>query len=152
MESRELPPTRAPQQSERTLRLTFSYEGSAVRLVSRQSVEMITPPASSVPIREGQTGFWYELRDQEGHLFYQRAVENPIRFDVEVFSDDPKQSISRQKVDNPRGTFVLFVPDIPEGYSVVLFSPPLNRDEATQPAKELARFIVAQDLRGEGQA
>jgi len=152
MESRELPSTRASQQSKRTLRLTFSYEGSVVRLVSRQSVEMITPPASSVPIREGQTGFWYELRDQGGHLLYQRAVQNPIRFDVEVFSDDPQQSISRQKVDNPRGTFVLFVPDIPEGYSVVLFSSPLNPEEATQPAKELARFIVAQEPKGEGQA
>jgi hypothetical protein len=152
MESRELPPTRASQQSKRTLRLTFSYEGSAVRLVSRQSVEMITPPANAVSIKEGQTGFWYELHDQEGHLLYQRAVQNPIRFDVEVFSDDPQQSISRQKVDNPRGTFVLFVPDIPQGYSVVLFSSPLNPEEATQPAKELVRYIVAQEPKGEGQA
>lgn len=148
----EQPNTQFSRQSNRTLRLTFSYEGSAVRLVSRQSVEMITPPSSPVVIREGQTGFWYELRDREGHPLYQRAAHNPIRFDVEVFSDDPQQSITRQKVDNPRGTFVLFVPDTPEGYSIVLFSSPLNPEEATQPAKELASFPVAREPEGEEQA
>ncbi len=151
MESRELPSTGASQQSKRTLRLTFSYEGSTVRLVSRQSVEMITPPASPYPIREGQTGFWYELRERGGKVLYQRAVHNPIHFDVEIFSDDPQQPMSRQKVDNPSGIFVLFVPDIPEGYNVVLFSSPLTQEEATKPAQELARFTVAQEPKGEGQ-
>ncbi len=149
MESHEQPQTQSSRyaHSRRTLRLTFSYQGSNVRLDSQQSVEMITPPPNPYPIQEGQTGFWYELRDREGHILYQRAVHNPIRFDVEIYSNDPPQSMSRQKVDNPSGIFVLFVPDVPEGHSVVIFSSPLNPEDARKPAQELARFTIAQESR-----
>lgn len=128
--------------TDRTLRLTFAYDKSDVQLVSRQTVDMMLPPPSPTALREGQTGFWYELRDQEEHILYQRAVQNPIRFDEEIFTDDLKQSITRQPVDDPRGIFTLLVPNTPDGHAVVLFSSPLNPEAAAQPAKELVRFAL----------
>jgi hypothetical protein len=135
--------------SRRTLRLTFSYEGDKVSLVSAQSVAMITPPPSPVRLGEQHAGFWYELRDRQGEVLYQQAMHNPIRTDVEVFSDDPQQSLSRQPVAHPRGTFVLLVPDTPAAHQVALFSSPLQHKEALLPAKELAVFDIPRQPRRE---
>ncbi|MDQ6907015.1 MAG: hypothetical protein M3176_09315 [Chloroflexota bacterium] len=140
---------RPDQKSYRTLRLTFEYAGRAVRLVSRQSVEMVTPAPNPTPISEGQTGFWYELRDHAGRILYQRALHNPIRFDVEVFSNDPKEPIHRRPVDNPRGTFELLVPDTLEGDTVVIFSSPHDPERAAEPAVELSRVSLRQEPKDE---
>jgi hypothetical protein len=142
MATKETPPARSYERFYRTLRLTFAYEGSAVRLVSRMSVEMLLPKPNAVPIREGQSGFWYELRDNRDRVLYQRAVHNPIRFDVEIFPEDQKEPIRRRALANPRGTFDLLVPDVPEGDSVVLFSSPSEPERSTGPAHELGRFSL----------
>jgi hypothetical protein len=126
-----------------TIRLDFVYEGSNVQLVSHEPVDMLPPPPSPIPLHEGQTGFWYELRDRADKIFYQRATQNPIRFDEEIYSDDPKQPINRQPVEDPRGVFVLLVPNTPQGDVVVLFSSPLDPESSAQPAKEFARFIIS---------
>jgi hypothetical protein len=124
----------------RTLRLTFSYEGDTVRLISRERLEMIPPPSEPVAIREGQSGFWYEVRDTDERILYQRVLQNPIQFDVEVFTSDPNQMLTRQRVANPRGVFVLTAPEIEGAATLVLFSSPLEPARSGQPATELARF------------
>jgi hypothetical protein len=134
--------------SSRTLRLTFGYEGSTVRLVSLMSVEMITPPASLTPIHEGQSGFWYELRDQTGRVLYQRPLHNPIRVEAEVFPENQTEPIRHVALRDPRGTFDLLVPDIAEGDSVVLFSSPLKPEDSAAPARELARFRLKDEPKG----
>jgi len=126
--------------SSHTLRLTFAYEGSTVRMVSQLRVEMITPPASPTPIHEGQSGFWYELRDQSGRALYQQAMHNPIRVEAEVFPENQSEPIRHVEIRNPRGTFDLLVPDIAEGDTVVLFSSPLKPEDSAAPTRELARF------------
>ena len=133
-------PPEPTARSSRTLRLTFAYEGSTVRLVSRTSVEMITPAATPTRIREGQSGFWYELRDQTGRILYQLALHNPIRFEAEAFPEDQRQPIRHVPIPHPRGTFDLLVPDLAEGDTVVLFSSPLDPDKSMAPARELASF------------
>lgn len=138
-------PQKPQQPSLRTLRLTFEYEGERVRLVARQSVAKRTPSPSLTPIRQGQSGFWYELRDQSGSVLYQRALHNPIRFDAEVFSNDPNEpAIRRTPRVNPRGVFELLVPEIDEGIEVVAFSSPLRADAAMGPATELFRVALAE--------
>jgi hypothetical protein len=126
--------------SNRTLRLTFSYEGGTVRLVSSQSIEMKPPPAEPEPIKEGQAGFWYELVDADGRQLYQRVVHNPIRVEDEIYSSEPNAAILRRKIEVPRGTFELLVPNVPGAHSVILFSSPLEPAESGRPATELARF------------
>jgi hypothetical protein len=131
---------RRVDKSNRTLRLTFSYEGGTVRLVSSQSIEMKPPPAEPEPIKEGQAGFWYELVDADGRQLYQRVVHNPIRVEDEIYSSEPNAAILRRKIEVPRGTFELLVPNVPGAHSVILFSSPLEPAESGRPAAELARF------------
>jgi hypothetical protein len=102
---------------------------------------MIAPPPTARPV-EGQSGFWYELRDGQDRLVYQRTTQNPIRFDAEVFTGEPRESIRRQEVASPRGTFVLLVPDVPEAESIVLFGAPLAPRMISEgrAAKEVIRF------------
>ena len=145
----QLPTEKHPERPSRTLRLTFTYEGSTVRLVSRRSVEMITPAASPTSIREGQSGFWYELRDRPGRVLYQLALHNPIRVEAEVFPEDQSQPIRRVPIRHPRGTFDLLVPDLDEGDTVILYSSPLDPTKSDAPARELARFQLKQEPKGE---
>jgi hypothetical protein len=142
---------RASSQWNRTLRLTFSYEGSIVRLVSSQSIDMKPPPAEPAPIQKGQSGFWYELTDAHGRQLYQRVVHNPIRWEDEIYSAEPNAPILRQKIADPRGTFELLVPDVPNRHSVVLFSSPLEPAESGRPAAELARFQLTDKPRQGGE-
>jgi hypothetical protein len=116
------------------VRLVFSYEGDEVRLVSRQRVEMIPPaipsltPERAAGARAGSpvAGCWFEVRDAQDRALLQQPMEDPIRRDVEVFSPEPGRSLSRRPQANPRGTFVLLVPDLPEGRDVVLLAAPLT--------------------------
>ena len=134
----------------KALRLTFEYEGSNVKLVSVQSVDMILPPSHPLETKDAQSGFWFTLSDGQGKPVYRRALQNPIRYDREVFSNDPAHpSIQRVPVDKPKGTFVMLVPDVPEARTVQLFSHPLEPAAHALPAKELARFtITAEQIKG----
>ena len=140
--------TSSQQKKPRTLRFLFQYEGNQVQLVSQQSVTMIPPPPTSTHSpKEGQEGFWYELRDSQDHSVYYRAVANPIPIECEVFSEDQNESICRQEVDVTRGTFVLLAPDLPEATSVLLFSPPLQRTLMAKGTSELVRFNLSREGR-----
>jgi hypothetical protein len=132
----------------KALRLTFEYEGSTVKLVSTQQVDMILPPSHPLETKEEQTGFWFTLSDAQGKPVYRRVVSNPIRYDREVFSNDPRHpSIQRVPVEKPKGTFVMLVPDVAGARTVQLFSHPLAHEAAARgvAARELARFTITQE-------
>jgi hypothetical protein len=135
-----------------TLRLTFSYEGSDLRLISRQRVEMMSPPSDPVQAQKEQTGFWYEVRDAEGRTLYRRVIQNPIKFAAEVRSDDPERPLAWQEVSEPRGNFILLMPDLDRAHMLVLFSSPMEPGAALGPAKEIAHFDLAQGPEGKGVA
>lgn len=137
--------------SNRALRLTFQYDGPNVKLISSQSVEMKLPPSHPLTGQEGQSGFWFTLSDAQGKPVYRRVLQNPIRYDREVFSNDPKQpSIQRVKVDEPKGTFVVLVPELAGARTLQLFSHPLNLESHGMAALEIARFnLAAQPIEGE---
>jgi hypothetical protein len=122
------------------LRLTFTYEGSEIRLVSQQSVEMTLPPSHDLQGYEGHSGFWYVLQDAQGQPLYRRTTQNPMKHDVEVFSNEPATSIARQNIDQPKGSFVLLVPAIAGTQTVALFSHPLKMEASARPVTEIARF------------
>ena len=151
MEDHERSQTNSSANWKRTLRLTFEYEGSTVRLVSSQSIEMKPPPAELEPIKKDQAGFYYELVDAHGRPLYQHVIHNPIRLEEEVFSPEPNAPILTQKVEDPRGIFELLVPDAPDAHSVVLFSSPLDPAESGRPAGELARFQLKDKPRHGGE-
>ena len=129
----------------KALRLTFEYEGSVVKLVSAQSIDMILPMSQPLDTQQDQAGFWFTLTDSDGKPVYRRVVNNPIGYDREVFSSDPAQpSIQRVPTPKPKGTFVLLVPDLTEARTVRLYSHPLEPAAHSQPARELASFTITQ--------
>ena len=133
-----------PKGRSHTLRLTLSYEGSNVRLVSRQRVEMVSPQSDAAASRQGQPGFWYEVRDEKDRTLYRRVVQNPLRFAAEIRSDDPEWPLSWQEVRHPRGDFVLLMPDLDAAHALVLFSSPMERGAPPGPAEEIARIDLSQ--------
>ena len=135
-------------ESSKAMRLTFSYDGDSVKLVSQQPVEMIVPPSDSVKGFQKHKGFWAELKSEQDKTLYRRVMHNPTRNDAEVFSDDPEQSISREPALKRKGVFVVVVPDTDKGHAVTLSrsSAPVKgpargiRALASKPATEFARF------------
>jgi hypothetical protein len=131
---------RPRQPIRRALRLTFDYEGDRVELVAQQRVEMTLPPSDPIEEGEGQAGSWYVLRDRNGAPVYRRVIQNPIRVDEEIFSDEPGNTLARRPVEQPRGQFVLLVPDIEEARALSLVGPPAEPRAGARPAEEIARF------------
>jgi hypothetical protein len=129
----------------RAVRMIFSYEGDEIRLVSRQPVEVVIPPTDRVS--EGEQGFWVETRSADGTTLHRRILPDPYRQDVEVFSDNPEQSVSRTPVERPRGSFAVLVP-IDDADHVALFSsaaPRAPEAPAGAPAVEVARFSLREE-------
>ena len=116
-------------QNNTAIRLTFSYEGNNVSLISEQNIEKMLPPSTQFDNLQNQAGFWYELTDTRKNVIYRQLIDNPIKEDMEVFSDDPKQSITRQKRTDIRGTFSIVIPNIPEANSFDLFNNPLASED-----------------------
>ena len=136
-------PTMPPaEQRHRAVRLIFSFDGEHIQLVSQQSVDMTVPPSDPLHESAGRKGFWYELHDAQDRPLYRRVMHNPMGDDVEAFSDDPKQTISRHPRPNRKGVFVVVVPDTTEGHTVTLSSSPRRVQRAHQPATEIARFAL----------
>jgi len=139
----------------KAVRLVFSFDGDHLHLVSQQSVEMTLPPSDPIEGAEDYTGFWCEIRDVQDRPVFRRVMQNPIRQDVEVFSDDPKRSVARQATPGRKGVFMILVPDAEEGHAVALFSSPQPKslpgggtqvpDLARQPATEIARFVLRKE-------
>jgi hypothetical protein len=130
-----------PQPYHGALRLTFEYEGSKVKLVSSQRVDMMLPPTQPLEGQQEQSGFWFTVSDNQGKSLYRRVMHNPISIDREVFSNDPQHpSIQRVAVPKPKGTFVLLVPDIQGAQTLHLFSHPLDAKSIGAASEEIARF------------
>ncbi len=123
-----------------TLRLTFAYDQDQIRLIRSQRVEMIAPPSVTPPPQANQAGYWFEVRDSNGNLIYHRVIHDPIRTDLEVFSDDPTQSITRIPNPNPRGEFTLLVPDLPAANSFTFHGVPPQAKTPFAPSQELLRY------------
>jgi hypothetical protein len=90
----------------------------------------------------GQPGLAGVQRHAQDRPLYRRVIHNPMREDVEVFSEDPKQSVARRTVPNRKGVFVVVVPDTEEGHTVTLSGSPRRARLAHQLAREIARFAL----------
>ena len=126
-----------------TVRLIFQYEGQEVRLLSRQRVDMMPPPSDPVTEYEDEQGFWIEVRDKSEGVLHRQVMQDPIRGDVEAFSDEPGMSVERVPVSEARGTFAVLVPDMEAADHLALMGSPAVAGRAREAASELARFPLA---------
>jgi hypothetical protein len=131
------------------LRLTFSYRGQEIELVSAQAVEMRIPPADPLQWDERSSGFWVVLRDGGGQPLYRRITSDPVATSVEFPSDDPKRPLARRDVASPEGVFVVLVPDLPQAQTVALFSSGGGGDHrrTAVAAREIASFHLKRGQR-----
>ena len=134
------------QKTKRALRLTFSYERANVQLNAVQRVTMRPLPADPLQESGNATGFWVELRDAADRPLYRRVTQNPVRFAAEFPTAESDRPLAWGDLDEPRGTFVLVVPDLPAAQTVLLFSSPPGPEGSGQPASELVRFDLKQFL------
>ena len=122
-------------------RFRFAYDGGEIRLVSRQRVEMIVPP-SDPPAGRDVSGFWFELRDENGAVLYRKTLHNPIRLEHEIYEEDT-QSPTRVAARAPSGVFWLVGPALKNARTLVLHSSPLDPGRSRQAAGELVRFDLS---------
>lgn len=141
------------QAKQKTLRLVYAYEGDEIKLVSKQSVDMRLPTPETKQDVLNSPGLRYELRNKAEHSLFANIVENPIRNDIEVFSDNPEHTARRVEMPQKKGVFVLLVPEVPEAENLVfLENKPSERTERALKAgepmkaevetKEIARFSM----------
>ena len=146
--ARKTLPERTSSEPTKAMRLTFSYDGDDVKLVSQKRTEMKVPPSDPVTAFKKQKGFWAELKNERDKTLYRHVMHNPTRNDAEVFPETPGQSISREPAPKRKGLFVVVVPDTAKGEEVTLSrsSPeeqgPASglRALASKPATEIIRF------------
>jgi hypothetical protein len=137
-----------PPEPVKAMRLTFSYDGDDVKLISQQRAEMMVPPSDPLKGYGKHKGFWAELKNERDKTLYRHVMHNPTRNDAEVFPETPGQSISREPAPKRKGVFVVVVPDIDKGEEVTLSrsSPEAEGPAsgllslASRPATEIMRF------------
>jgi len=111
---------KASPESNKAMRLTFSYDGNNVKLLSKQRIDMIVPASDAVKGYGTHKGFWAELRSGGDKTLYRTVMHNPTKNDAEVFPGTPNESISREPAPKRKGVFVVVVPDTDEGEQVIL--------------------------------
>jgi hypothetical protein len=139
------------------VRLILAYVGEDVTLVSQSRLTMTIPPGDDPGAAGDAQGFWVEVRRADGQVLDRRVMAHPVRHDAEVFSDDPRQTLGRVRVDKPQGAFTIVVPDhsVAVHVALVLSEP----DEAAgQPGtapgprrREIARFALPRAGNGQGE-
>lgn len=135
---------------DQAIRLTFSYDDNTLELVSQQVVDKRTRDSDPIldPQRdEPQSGFWFELQDDNGKTAYRQILHNPIRLSEEVRPEDRKEFSSQRTVEQPRGTFFLLAPYRTDARNVVIVSSPLDTKRSTEAARPIVRFTLGDDGR-----
>jgi hypothetical protein len=117
-------------QINKAIRLTFSYQGDNITLLSRQKVDKFLPATTISVSPQGSSEFWFELSDPQRNVVHTRSLDNLIKKDMEVFSEDPNNSIHRQKIGDIKGTFSILIPDIPNALNFDIFTSPVISDSA----------------------
>ena len=139
----DAPGTRSPQGTPsytHSLRLTFTYRGTDVRLARVQRVAMRAPAAAAPSPDPSAAGFWIEVRDSSDKALYNQVLQDPMRADIEVFGETPDEPMHRVPNDTPAGEFDVVVPDLPSASQLTLSgSLPTGRKRGIA-SKEMLRF------------
>jgi hypothetical protein len=103
---------------------------------------MLTPPSDLTDGYQGQSGFWFELRDANDRVLYRRILHNPIRSHIEAPSGDPARPFMQVRKPQTKGIFELLAPELAGARTLVIFASPPADPGA--PASQVARLSLAQ--------
>src|SRR5687767_545208 len=108
--------------SDMALRLTCTYEGEKITVISRERLEMVTQASDALEDFDQKIGFWLELRGSQGELLYRQVLDDRFRSDIEVFQDPNEAggAIVRAAIDRASGYLVPVVPDLPQADHISL--------------------------------
>jgi hypothetical protein len=110
------------KKSTKAKRLTFSYENNNIKLIDEQRIDKIIPPSTPLTELENKrVNFLLEVSDDKNNTLYRQVIENQIKRDIEIFSNEPKESISRKELSEIKGVFSVVIPDQPEAESLDIF-------------------------------
>jgi hypothetical protein len=139
---------RKEDQLPRAIRLTFSYVGSRIELISAQQLTKLVPPSDPIQQAFERSGFRFELRGRDEEPLYRQVIGYPIQIDHEVFPEDPTGEIIREPVKDPKGVFSIVIPEISEARTVSLVGSSLENFRVYgEPDREVGRFSMSEVMR-----
>lgn len=131
------------------IRLTFSYEGDKINIISKQKINKILPPSDNIAGQEISSRFWYELRDSKRNVIYEQNLNDIISDDIEIFSTNPDDpAFVRHKLSDKKGVFSIVIPDMPDSTGFELFTNITQKDE-TMKIREEKKKIFHLDIKGD---
>ena len=138
-----------PRQFKDALRLTFSCQDSVFQLLSVQPIRKRVLPSDALEGYEGQTGFWYELRDADNRVVYRRVAKGPANGSIEVHDPGGAERHSIHPAEDLTDTFSIIIPNYNEAEALLFFGSPqaygLDAEaEIGSSSVEVARFDLKQ--------
>jgi hypothetical protein len=129
------------------LRLTCTYEGEKIEIISRERLEMVTQASDPFQDFDQKIGSWLELRGSQGELLYRQILHDPFRSDMEVFQEPNEEggAIIRAPIEKASGYLVLVVPDIPQADRISLVRAAPEADGKQLRHVEIASFPVTEN-------
>jgi hypothetical protein len=111
----------ARMQPTQATRLVFEYEGTDIRLVAQQDVEMVVAAASASALDvPSAPGYYLDTRDASGRTLARVAAQGAFARSTEVFPENHKEPITRVDVPQARGAFTVTVPAAAQADHVTL--------------------------------
>lgn len=132
--------------SNQALRLMFEYTEDDIKLISQERISMLPPPPHPLMPRRDERGFWLVLNDADNRPLYRRVMDNPIREDLEVITDDDDQPLARVRLSRRSGRFFVVVPYIEAARSIALFGESTGTGAKAAPASEMSSELRRFDL------
>jgi hypothetical protein len=132
-------------QPQRAVRLIFEYDGDDVRLVARQTVDMVVVDTD----RTDAPGYYIDARDSSERTLARVAARAAFARSREVFPERENEPIVRTDVQRPRGAFTVTLPapETADHVTVVRIPAPAEgvtevrgRDRLASRAIDLASF------------
>ena len=90
--------------------LLFGFDGLSIQLLDQQVTDQSAPPSEDTGPLDGTPGFWLELRNAAGTVYWRLSAPHPIRYEIEV--PPPEEGGQPGWVANPApsGAFTVQVP------------------------------------------
>jgi len=125
--------------SNTSLRLNFIYEEGEIQLESWHRINKLYPPSDTIEGYEHQVGWWILLLDEDEDVLYRQIINNPIRFDNEVFSYDGEVVVSWKTTgkSSSMARFFVLIPDLPEAVYISVYGNLEDPDSVLESSKQV---------------